>query len=118
MFRTVLYQLLNQVVPVRAMFDAAWNERQQAQGAEGYSRDWQLDELRDLFSRIVLEAAKLQNIRLFIDALDEAGEEAAKDLLSYIWSLNDEIRSSEARISICFSCRRYPVFANHGKETS
>ena len=113
MLRTILYQLLSQVASVRRIFNTAWEEKTRVQGGERYARNWQLEELRDLFSSLLLAATEDGNIRIFVDALDEAGEEPAKDLLSYFYGLSDEVRESEACVSICFSCRKYPVFANN-----
>lgn len=114
MFRAILYQLLVQTTTVRQSFNAIWEEKRRVQGDDVYHRNWRLDELRNLLSSLLLTAAESENIRIFIDALDEAGEESAKDLLSYLYRLGDDIRESEACVSICFSCRKYPVFASHG----
>lgn len=114
MFRSLVHQLNCQAASVRTMFDAAWAEKKRTQGGEVYARNWQLEELRDLFSTLLVAAAENQKIRIFVDALDEAGEDAAKDLLYYFHALSNDISEIQAHVSICFSCRRYPVFASHG----
>ena len=114
MFRAVLYQLLIQVTSTRVNFQKVWEEKKRRQGGENYARHWQLEELRTLFSSLLLAAAEKENVRIFLDALDEAGEESAKDLLSYLYGLGEDVRKSNVCVSICFSCRKYPVFANHG----
>lgn len=114
MFRSLVHQLNCQVASVRTMFDMAWAEKKRTQGTEAYARDWRLEELRDLFSKLLIAAAEKQKIRIFVDALDEAGEDAAKDLLYYFHALSNDISESQAHVCICFSCRRYPVFASHG----
>ena len=114
LFRTILFQLLIQVPTIRGMFKAVWEKKKRSQGGEIYARNWQLEELREIFSSLLLAAAGNMDIKIFIDALDEAGEDAAKDLLSYLYGLSDDVRESQACVSICFSCRKYPIFANHG----
>jgi len=114
MFRSLVHQLNCQVPLVRTMFDTAWAEKKRSQGGEAYARNWRLEEVRDLFSTLLVAAAEKRKIRIFVDALDEAGEDAAKDLLYYFHALSNDISEIQAHVSICFSCRRYPVFASHG----
>ena len=112
MFRTILHQLLGQIPTVRADFRRLWEGK--ARHGGGQTVEWNLEELRNIFSSSVLRAAEGTPIRISIDALDEAGEDYAQDLLSYVHELNEKIRVSEAYISICFSCRKYPFFARNG----
>jgi len=114
MFRSLVHQLNCHVDSVRTMFDTAWAEKKRTQGGEAFAKNWRLEELRDLFSTLLVAAAEKQKIRIFVDALDEAGEDAAKDLLYYFHALSNDISEVQAQVSICFSCRRYPVFASHG----
>ena len=112
MFRTILHQLLSQIPTARADFMRLWETKSRYVG--GQTVEWHLDELREIFSSHVLRVAEERSVRIFIDALDEAGESPAHELLSYFHELNDKIRISEACISICFSCRKYPFFARNG----
>ena len=112
MFRTILHQLLSQIPTARAEFRRMWEGK--ARHGGGQTVEWRLEELREIFSSSLLRTAKDTSIRIFIDALDEAGEDHAQDLLSYVHELNKKIHASEARISICFSCRKYPFFARNG----
>lgn len=112
MYRTILHQLLSQVPTARAKFRRLWEEKARYDGRQNV--EWRLEELRDILSSSVLHIADGNTVRIFIDALDEAGEGPAQELLSYFHRLNDDIRASEACISICFSCRKYPFFAPNG----
>jgi uncharacterized C2H2 Zn-finger protein len=114
MLRTILHQLLGQVPAVRGKFREVWQEKTRLQGGKGKAVDWRIEELRDTFSPLLLTAAENDTVRIFIDALDEAGQGPAKELLPYFHALNDDIRKSKAYISICFSCRKYPFFAPKG----
>ena len=51
-----------------------------------------------------MKAAELHPIRIYIDALDECGEEAAVDLIKIF----QQVATS---LSLCFSCRHYPLIA-------
>ena len=112
MYRTILHQLLSQVPIARAEFRRRWEEKLRYGG--GQTVEWRLDELKDIFSSSVLRAASEKSVRIFIDALDEAGEGPAQEVLSYIHELNEKILVSEASVSICFSCRKYPFFPQNG----
>ena len=113
MFRAILYQLLSQVSCIRTSFGAAWVHKKREHGGMAYAVDWRVEELRDLFSSLLLEAAEEHDIKIFVDALDEAGEEAAKELISFFYGLSDDVRESRGCVSICFSCRRYPVLPTY-----
>jgi ankyrin repeat protein len=113
MLRTLLHQLIRQATLVRTMFETAWVEKKRVQDGEVHAKNWRLEELRDLFSTLLVAAAEKQKITIFVDALDEAGEDAGKDLLYYFHRLSNDISETQARVSICFSCRRYPVFVDH-----
>lgn len=108
MLQTLSHQLMCQVGLARTMCDVAWAEKKRVQGGEIHARNWRLEELLDLFSMIVVAAVEKQEFKILVDALDEAGEEAAKDSLYCFHGLSNDISETQARIGICFSCRRYP----------
>lgn len=66
---------------------------------------WHEAELQDFLSASIRENSHLPPLCLFIDALDEAGDEAAADLVEYFERLLALSRGSGADSSICFSCR-------------
>lgn len=50
-------------------------------------------------------------VRLFIDALDECGDIAARQLVRTFAILQQRCSRSRFGLSICFSCRHYPIIA-------
>ena len=108
MFRTLLHQLLKQVPSVRTEFFSLYEDKRRW-GIFGKDWDWNVMELRQIFKSVLLAAAKTHHIRVFVDALDEAGEESAREVVSYLYELNDSLLEPEAAVSICFSCRHYPI---------
>ena len=59
-----------------------------------------------------MKAAKTEAIRVYIDALNEYGEQAANSLVRFFQGVADSL-------SICFSCRYYPLIAlDNGLEIS
>jgi ankyrin repeat protein len=108
MFRTLLYQLLKQVPSVGTEFKSLYEDKERY-GKFGRDWDWNVIELRQIFKSALLAAAKTHHIRVFIDALDEAGEESARAVVSFLYELNDSLLEPEVVTSICFSCRHFPI---------
>lgn len=51
---------------------------------------------------------------LFIDALDECGEQSAVELIEYLKHLLKSLPSTDSRFGVCFSCRHYPILELEG----
>ncbi|KAI9780640.1 MAG: hypothetical protein M1839_006581 [Geoglossum umbratile] len=114
MFRTMLHQLLKRVPSAGAELRSLYEDKNKL-GRFGVDWDWSIAELGQIFKLALQSAARGHTIRIFIDALDEAGEGPARAVVSYIYDLNDLLLEPEAAISICFSCRHYPIVTtNHG----
>lgn len=109
MFRSLLYQLYTVAPPsTREKGREKFREKMIAQ-KPGLEFDWQLKELQNLFSEAVIKVSKLRPSTIFIDALDEAGEETAEGLVSYFDRLNSQLTQSNSRIKLCISCRHFPI---------
>jgi hypothetical protein len=76
--------------------------------------NWHERELEDLLSDLLLTLAAVHSVRLYIDALDESGEEAAVQLVEYFQSLVTKASNVGKSLGICFSCRHYPLIALDG----
>jgi ankyrin repeat protein len=109
MFRGLLYQLLNQVPSAGQGFYSLCERKKRWQGDSGKDRNWRLEELQEAFSSALLAAAKDHSVRIFIDALDEAGEDAAREVVSYLYDVYDKLSMLDATVAVCFSCRHFPI---------
>ena len=107
LFRSLLHQILQQNRDLLSKFTRQFKMRCQTDGTYGDTWEWQANELKDFFKSEVLNAARTQKIRIYIDALDECGEDAAIDLVEFF-------RRFTAPVSICFACRHYPPVALEG----
>lgn len=113
MFRTMLYQLFKQVPSAGAEFRSQYEDKKKL-GNFGADWDWNVAELRQIFKSALLATAQGHTMRVFVDALDEAGEESAREVISLLYELND-LLLEPAAVSFCFSCRNYPIVrTNHG----
>jgi hypothetical protein len=110
MLRSLLHQLYSQDSSVRQTVRQAFKEKT-ALGKVGEAWNWHRKELEDLFQDAILRVASSRKVVMLVDALDEAGAEAAKEIVSYFHTLNDRLSSTNGSTRICISCRDYPVTA-------
>jgi ankyrin repeat protein len=103
LFRSLLHQILTQIRPLLSEFQSMFQEKLEARGKPEKDWNWHEKELQDFFKSNVAE--KGYRIRIFIDALDECGEDVAEQLMDYFQKLTIPTKSA---LSICFSCRHYP----------
>ncbi|PIA99837.1 Ankyrin-3 [Cercospora beticola] len=109
LFRSLLHQILRCDQKIMSLFvkDTRFEARYRTEGEPGKSDqwDWTTPDLQSLFSDCVLRVTKAKPIRLYIDALDESGENVAIVLMDYLKSLQTR---AEHRLKICVSCRPWP----------
>ena len=78
------------------------------QGQPGSDWIWHTRELQDLLDMAFSEMIALRPIKVFVDALDECGEDSASKIVLYFQKLTSRMMK-KGRWHLCFSCRRYPV---------
>ncbi|EPS29815.1 hypothetical protein PDE_04765 [Penicillium oxalicum 114-2] len=112
MFRSLLVQILKSNATVCDDLRKAYLERCRDFG----ECDWEWPQvlLEKLLQDAICKLAALQQVTIFVDALDEAGETDARKLVNYFQGLNDAAKKSQARAKICISCRHYPSVAPFG----
>lgn len=106
LFRSLLHQLLQQIPELLLKFSSLFKKRCETEGAFGTAWDWKERDLQDFFKHNVIDSAR---IRLYIDALDECDEENAIKLVDYFDTITSGSNVVDASLSICFSCRHYPL---------
>ncbi|KAI9857892.1 MAG: hypothetical protein M1813_008007 [Trichoglossum hirsutum] len=109
LFRSVLHQILIQIRPLLSKFYLVFKKKLESEGVPGKDWVWHERELQDFLELAVTSASKSCSIRIFVDALDECGEKAARDLVSYFRYLTLKLPPTGSALSICFSCRHYPI---------
>jgi ankyrin repeat protein len=114
MFRTLLYQLFKQEPELGTDLQSLF-EQKQKEGKIGTTWDWSLTDLRPIFRSALTKAAKTRPYRVFIDALDEGGDESARSVVSYLYDLEYDLNEGGSSASICFSCRHYPILGHNDR---
>lgn len=107
MFRELLYQLYYQASPIREKLRKSFAQKNWPSQSEN-DCVWTEDELRDWLSDNIVQVAKSQPIAIFVDALDEAGDENARILINYFDDMKKKVSRDGGSLSICVSCRHYP----------
>ena len=112
MVRSLLVQILKYNQNACSELREAYLERCKDFGEGNW--EWTQVRLQEMLRNAVFELAAQQQVTIFVDALDEAGEEDAQKLAKYFHQLNDAAINSTAMVRICISCRHYPVVASVG----
>ncbi|RYO94460.1 hypothetical protein DL762_000556 [Monosporascus cannonballus] len=113
LFRSLLHQLLSQVPDALSDLVKIFQERREKMGEPGEKWKWHLRELHDSFESLLPKVLERRPVWLFVDALDECGEEDAVRLALEFRSLLNGLPSTAVeRLHICFSCRHYPIPAD------
>lgn len=69
---------------------------------------WMQGELRHAFISGITEVSKQTSVAVFIDAMDEAEEDEAIQIVDDFKHLVLKSQSSDGSLHICFACRHYP----------
>ncbi|KAJ9654751.1 hypothetical protein H2198_006269 [Neophaeococcomyces mojaviensis] len=109
MLRSLLNRLFRQDPSIRPPVRELYREKCTAFGRGERSWEWQRRELEPLLAQAIVTSAQQQQVTVFIDALDEAGEESARETARYFHNINDRVASASAVAKICISCRHYPI---------
>lgn len=74
-------------------------------GPPGEKWHWHLNEPKNLLISSFAKLLQKGTVTLFVDALDECGEQNAVDLVKLFKSLT----GATPNLGICFTCRHYPI---------
>lgn len=82
---------------------------------------WEMQELRDFLSSIIFKATSTGfPIIILADALDEAGQSNAMELMQFFRAIENTAKKTTGGIHcslrICFSCRSYPIIVGQEHE--
>ncbi|WKT53426.1 hypothetical protein QSH57_003988 [Fusarium oxysporum f. sp. vasinfectum] len=113
-FRALLNSLLMSFPKYLAELTEVFQDKQKRYGSYEQKNGWQWNEkeLEKFLSRLLIEGTKDQSVVIFVDALDECGEEDAKRLLVSLKSLIENAQHEESLVRICFSSRHFPILGH------
>lgn len=111
LYRSLLHQLLRYVPnAIPGALLTTFDDRTKKMGEPGEKWSWHWRELQDFFQLSLHKALESHQVCLFVDALDEYGEENANELID---SFNSWFQASprQSQFRICFTSRHYPPLA-------
>lgn len=109
-FRALLHQILYQTPKMQESFEKVFQARCNVQGHHGTKWDWTESELRTLLQEHVLTLCTHTEVFLLVDALDECGEENARELLGLFRDITKTSEVQQKRtLHVCVSSRHYPL---------
>lgn len=108
LYRSILHQILTKAEILRTQLTELYLLKQETQGEYGKAWNWHEKELLDFLETRVKEYTT-KSITIFVDGLDEFGEEMARKLSGELWNLTKPGRGERSAISMCIACRHYPV---------
>ncbi|KAF2193588.1 hypothetical protein K469DRAFT_691138 [Zopfia rhizophila CBS 207.26] len=109
-YRALLNSMLKYFPKYLSQLTRMFEDQEERLGAYTAKRwEWIDKELQDFLSDVLTTGSKDQPVVIFIDALDECGEEVAKSLLTYFKCLMEDVESEESQVKICVSSRHYPI---------
>lgn len=85
----------------------AFQEKQSRYGPDKWQ--WSDQELKNHLRKAMPTVLERNTVMLFVDALDEAGKDAAVSLIHYFKELSASLpERSHRKLKLLFSCRHYP----------
>ncbi|TGO49584.1 hypothetical protein BCON_0206g00190 [Botryotinia convoluta] len=109
MYRQLLYQLYSQASPIREQLRKSFAEKKALTQLEN-DCVWTEGELKVWLFNAITWIAQSRPVTLFVDALDEAGDDNARMLIDYFDDMKKRVSQDEdgGSLRICVSCRHYP----------
>ncbi|KAK2933588.1 Ankyrin repeat [Fusarium oxysporum f. sp. vasinfectum] len=114
LFRSLLHQLLKRVPGAVPDLINHFEGKQTTEGEFGEKWQWHLQPLQALLKSSLPRILKRFPVMLFIDALDECGEQPAVELIGHLKHLLSSLPPTDSRFGIFFSCRHYPILELDG----
>lgn len=116
LYRSLLHQLLDQdpsgLQEFRLVYEKRKHTRQHGKSKVFSWHDKEQNQLKDFFTQALGKiAARGTRVTIFIDALDEAVQGSAQDVITYLHRLGENSPHREPGTRICISCRHYPLFS-------
>jgi ankyrin repeat protein len=118
LFRALLHSLLESFQAQLNKLTEKFNDYQRRFGNYQEKRwQWNEEELKECLKEVLIHGTNDQTTIIFVDALDECGDEDAKHLLEYFQNLMDSAERGRSRVKICLSSRHYPILGQNNIPT-
>ncbi|KAL8310354.1 hypothetical protein RB597_010275 [Gaeumannomyces tritici] len=109
LYRSLLHQALSQIPDALPDLVNTFQKNRKESGELGEKWQWHPNELQRFFESSLPKVLETRPVWLFVDALDECGEQNAVGLVEWFQSLLQSSPSLGLQFRICFTCRHYPI---------
>uniref|UniRef100_A0A8H7NAA2 NACHT domain-containing protein n=1 Tax=Bionectria ochroleuca TaxID=29856 RepID=A0A8H7NAA2_BIOOC len=109
LFRSIVHQLLSRVPSALHDLIDEFEAKRKSVGEPGEKWQWHLQQLQAFLASSLPRILEMFPVVVFIDALDECGEQPAVELIGYLKDLILGLPPTNSRFGIFFSCRHYPI---------
>ena len=113
-WQSTLHQLLQRSSVCLDKITALYVERTSVRGEFGKVWQWNERELQTFVIDCLSTLNNVSSVHLYVDAVDEAGETAARQLLRSWKALLSESKDYTKSFRICFTCRHWPLMTVAG----
>ncbi|KAL1614932.1 hypothetical protein SLS54_009381 [Diplodia seriata] len=107
--RAVLHQILPHYPRKLSELTKRFESQCADHGAPEKDWNWHEQDLKAFVFSLLEEVSQEDTIQLFVDALDECGEEDALKLVELFQRLMERNTRQKSKLQIFFSCRQYPL---------
>ncbi|KAL7901866.1 ankyrin repeat protein [Trichoderma sp. SZMC 28014] len=109
-FRALLNTMFTSFPEYLSQLTKSFMEQERRYGTYQENRwSWTQEELQEIMLKILTKGTSNRPVVIFVDAIDECGQDQAKCLLKYFKNLMDIAEHEEAQVKICFSSRHFPL---------
>ncbi|KAK7747569.1 hypothetical protein SLS62_009068 [Diatrype stigma] len=108
-FRSLIHQVLRQAPDTLTDLVDTFDRRCREIGDPGEKWKWHQEELRGFLESSLPKVLAVRPVWLYVDALDECGEDNAVNLFDWFISLLQTSSSVNLLFRICVTCRHYPI---------
>lgn len=105
-YQSLLHQIVSQRPASSSSFVHTFESKCKLQGEYGKKWTWHQKEVKDILRNTLSQVPPGTYIELFVDALDESGDNEARLLLKYFQDMAENVGSN---LKICVSSRHYPL---------
>lgn len=111
LFRSVLHQLLERFPAAVVDLVNFFKKKTETEGQHGEKWEWQEKQLQNFLRNALAKVLMAKPVVIFVDALDECGQDPAIELIDYFRLLLEDLPPAQNRIRTIFSCRHYPILS-------
>lgn len=116
LLRALLHLILKVVPQLNIAFENEFQARCKNQGPYDSAWDWTESELKSFLQDAVLRSCGERALLILVDAVDECGDDSARNLLEFFHNLVIASQTQpSSRLKICVSSRHYPLVRSDGQ---